>query len=332
MLNSDIIPSFSGTNRRELLHDYISYLFLNIYDGDTYYDVEERNSHIHEVTEKYYRQSGESPTNTELSRMAAYLDKEDSKRRKGAKMPEPREYPTLSERAYQTRLSKERSSTFSEGVDSQGINREPMTRHKRISEEMSTNKVKMHYFDSMVGNLNYSPVTDGGASLVEDRTKGEFILADGSLAFNGYAEIKHVRCGKVSKKHYTTIVTNEVRCPYCNHSVGEGLVQSAVSGLGKTFIAEYAVKVPEDEVTLWIDVYVPDIKLAIEYDGEQHFRAIEHWGGEDALKRTQYRDDLKDEWCKEYGVELLRIPYWRKDEIVEIVTGKVSALEENRLT
>ena len=47
-----------------------------------------------------------------------------------------------------------------------------------------------------------------------------------------------------------------------------------------------------------IDILVPDVKLAIEYDGEQHFMAVPRFGGEEELKQTKRRDKLKDSKIK----------------------------------
>lgn len=47
----------------------------------------------------------------------------------------------------------------------------------------------------------------------------------------------------------------------------------------------------------------------IEYDGEQHFIAVEAWGGEEKLKLQQERDKNKNQWCKENNIRLIRIPY-----------------------
>jgi very-short-patch-repair endonuclease len=47
----------------------------------------------------------------------------------------------------------------------------------------------------------------------------------------------------------------------------------------------------------------------IEYDGEQHFRPVEAWGGEEKFILQKERDMRKDAYCEEKGVRLLRIPY-----------------------
>ena len=35
---------------------------------------------------------------------------------------------------------------------------------------------------------------------------------------------------------------------------------------------------------LELDIYIPSKKLAFEYQGLQHFQAVEHWGGKEKLK------------------------------------------------
>jgi len=47
----------------------------------------------------------------------------------------------------------------------------------------------------------------------------------------------------------------------------------------------------------------------VEFDGEQHYKPIEYFGGEDSFKRTQENDNIKTQFAKENGFELLRIKY-----------------------
>ena len=56
------------------------------------------------------------------------------------------------------------------------------------------------------------------------------------------------------------------------------------------------------------------IKL-IEYDGEQHFRPVNYFGGEEGFKQTQNRDRQKNMYAKNNDIPLLRIPYTQRDSI-----------------
>ena len=52
------------------------------------------------------------------------------------------------------------------------------------------------------------------------------------------------------------------------------------------------------------------LQYLIEYDGEQHYFCKETgWNTEELLKETQIRDQIKNNWCKEHNIPLIRIPY-----------------------
>lgn len=53
----------------------------------------------------------------------------------------------------------------------------------------------------------------------------------------------------------------------------------------------------------------------LEFDGEQHFKAIEHFGGMEKFQLQQQRDLNKDIWCKNNNIRLIRIPYIEYDNI-----------------
>ncbi len=58
-----------------------------------------------------------------------------------------------------------------------------------------------------------------------------------------------------------------------------------------------------------LDLYVPSLKTAIEYQGIQHFLPVEFFGGEEALAQRQELDRLKMQLCEENGVRLIVWPY-----------------------
>jgi len=53
-----------------------------------------------------------------------------------------------------------------------------------------------------------------------------------------------------------------------------------------------------------IDIFIPSIKVAIEYQGEQHFEPIKFYGGEKAYAETIKRDQEKYKLCTENGIKL----------------------------
>jgi len=66
---------------------------------------------------------------------------------------------------------------------------------------------------------------------------------------------------------------------------------------------------------LRFDFYLPDYNTCIEYDGEQHFRSVDRFGGEENYIIRKKRDETKNEWCIKNGVRLIRISY--KERIID---------------
>ena len=66
---------------------------------------------------------------------------------------------------------------------------------------------------------------------------------------------------------------------------------------------------------LELDCYNPGLKLAAEYNGEQHYKYIPFFHkNKEAFLNQKYRDDMKHRICKEKGIDLIIIPYTVKIE------------------
>lgn len=63
------------------------------------------------------------------------------------------------------------------------------------------------------------------------------------------------------------------------------------------------------------DVYVPELNLAIEYQGKQHYMAVELFGGEEGLQKTKLRDKEKLHLSKINGVDIIYFNY--KENLTE---------------
>lgn len=65
----------------------------------------------------------------------------------------------------------------------------------------------------------------------------------------------------------------------------------------------------KDKKPLPFDFYLPNNVICIEYDGEQHTKPIDYFGGIESYECTVRHDKMKNEYCKNNGISLLRIPY-----------------------
>ena len=63
------------------------------------------------------------------------------------------------------------------------------------------------------------------------------------------------------------------------------------------------------------DFYVNNTYL-IEYDGETHYQYNLHgWHNQKQLQAQQERDIIKNQWCKDNNIPLIRIPYWHLPDL-----------------
>lgn len=58
-----------------------------------------------------------------------------------------------------------------------------------------------------------------------------------------------------------------------------------------------------------LDIYLPELSLAIEFMGEQHYRPLEYFGGDEGFKNTVLRDKRKASTCKQVGINLIYIRF-----------------------
>jgi hypothetical protein len=66
---------------------------------------------------------------------------------------------------------------------------------------------------------------------------------------------------------------------------------------------------PEWLAGLELDIYVPSLDLAVEYQGQQHFHPVDAWGGEEALLDLRKRDKRKALICRERNIRLVAFHY-----------------------
>lgn len=60
---------------------------------------------------------------------------------------------------------------------------------------------------------------------------------------------------------------------------------------------------------LRFDFYLPLFHALIEFDGQQHFKANERFGGDEAFQKLLSNDNFKNKWAKEKGFQLIRISH-----------------------
>ena len=94
-------------------------------------------------------------------------------------------------------------------------------------------------------------------------------------------------------------------CPTCSSSYGERKIESFLLDNSIKYIKEFRM----GKTKCRFDFCLPEYNYLIEFDGIQHFKAIDVFGGEKQLKETQKRDFAKTRWADVNNYNLLRIHY-----------------------
>lgn len=99
-------------------------------------------------------------------------------------------------------------------------------------------------------------------------------------------------------------------CPICSQSHGEKEIINYFNNKNIEFISQYEIFAPINiSNKIYIDFYLPRYNLFIEYNGKQHYKSIEYFGGEEKFKYQQTRDIYVEQYAKDNNIELIWIPY-----------------------
>lgn len=120
-------------------------------------------------------------------------------------------------------------------------------------------------------------------------------------------KIKCNKCGKTSNKQINAHIRGH-GCKFCNNSKGEEFIAKYLTETNVNFEREHKIEGCKHKRLLKFDFYLPEFNACIEFDGEQHFRQIDFYG-EEAFVTTQLRDGIKNKFCENHNIPLLRIKF-----------------------
>ena len=106
----------------------------------------------------------------------------------------------------------------------------------------------------------------------------------------------------------------------CLKSRGELKVIQVLQKLNIDFITQKEFNDCKNILPLKFDFYLPKYKIALEYQGKQHYESIQYFGGEERFQKQIKTDSLKEEWCKNNNIKLIKILYTDYKDINEDYT------------
>lgn len=109
-------------------------------------------------------------------------------------------------------------------------------------------------------------------------------------------------------------------CQYCsNNSKGEEFVKSHLEEMNIKYIRQKYFETLRYKNPLSFDFYLPGYNTCIEFDGQQHYKPVKWFGGDEGFELTLKRDECKNKWCLENNIKLIRIKYNEIDKISNII-------------
>jgi very-short-patch-repair endonuclease len=108
-------------------------------------------------------------------------------------------------------------------------------------------------------------------------------------------------------------------CPICKSSKGEIRIKNFLDNNKIEYEYNFSFKKCKYKYSLPFDFYIKDKNICIEYDGIQHENIIEYFGGVEKYKERLIRDNIKNDFCKNENINLLRISYKNVNNVEKIL-------------
>ena len=104
-------------------------------------------------------------------------------------------------------------------------------------------------------------------------------------------------------------------CPKSFKTYKEEMMCSLIESWGYSIERQHSIDGCYDSHPLKFDCYLTDFNTVCEYDGENHYYPVQYgtqsW--DDAVKKHEYtkaHDEIKNEFCKRNGINMIRVPYF----------------------
>ena len=136
-------------------------------------------------------------------------------------------------------------------------------------------------------------------------------------------------CGNITKVAGTHLLCGDTISCGCIVSQGETIIKSILQTNQISYQSQKSFDScinPKTGAKLFFDFYLPDYNCCIEYDGEQHFRPRKTgYFTFKEVEEIQYRDKIKENYCKKHNIKLVRISYTDYSKLsLEYIKNRIS--------
>ena len=195
------------------------------------------------------------------------------------------------------------------------------------------------YITNMKNNKGMCPCCNGQYRTKEDLQNeiNELNLNVKILNYTDYSSPITCKCLICNNTWVTkgVYLTQGHSCPNCSKSKFELSVETILKELNISFIPQYRFEDCKDVLSLPFDFYLYKNNTAIEVDGEGHYKPIQYsssWSDQeiyDNFNKTKLHDNIKTNYCKKNNINLIRIPYFERDNLKNYLIEKLYELGVN---
>lgn len=159
---------------------------------------------------------------------------------------------------------------------------------------------------------------------IKEQTNGAFEVIGEYKNAHTPIRIRHIEndCNHEFEAHPNSLMYS-IGCSICSGSNGEKAVAAYLKNKNYNFDTEYRFDDCRNKYPLPFDFAVfnedKTLNCLIEFDGKQHYKPVDYWGGEEEFEKNKMRDGIKNNYCEKNNIPLIRIPYWEFKNINSIL-------------
>lgn len=158
-----------------------------------------------------------------------------------------------------------------------------------------------------------------------------------SDVFPGTSKKYYWICPGCNKSYYSSPnarIYSMTSCPRCNRPHGEKILSMILEEYKRkniivNFVSQHIIKECKDRRPLKFDFFVDTGKffVAIEFNGVQHTKSIDFFGGQEKFEDRVKKDNIKRDFCKNNNIKLIEIFYDEMNKISEILKLELEGKE-----
>ena len=176
-----------------------------------------------------------------------------------------------------------------------------------------------HGITKSCGCLQKERTSEASIKNLKGKEFGMLTVLDQAPSRNGKAYwICQCECGKIKEIAGQDLMQGIKSCGCLRASFPEHQIEKALINLQIDYEKEkiFPNLYGTGGGNLRFDFFLPEQNILIEYQGEQHYRQnFKYDSTEEGFQKRQCHDEIKRQYCKENGIKLIEIPYWKQEDI-----------------